>query len=380
MKTGSDIYRRLQQHIDVMPVGFPATDSGVELRILRRLFTEEEAAAALLLSAVPEPLSRIHARAPKGHWTKEELERLLDGLAEKGAIMGGRLAAGKGGAKRWSKAMLALGMYEFQVDRLTKELQQDLQQYIREGFSAAFLGPKTKQMRTIPVNARIVPERRVGRYDDARRLIGEGPGPWAVINCVCRQGKDLVGEPCRQTKVRRTCLLMKGMASYAIETGTGEALTGEQVLGLVDRAEREGMVLQPENAEDPLFVCFCCGCCCGVLNMAKQFPRPADYVHSNHRAAVDPELCTDCETCRSRCPMEALHTADGRTVVDEGRCIGCGACVTTCPAEALHLEKRGRDTVPPKTHDALYRKILVERFGLLGTAKVMGKAALGRRI
>jgi Pyruvate/2-oxoacid:ferredoxin oxidoreductase delta subunit len=173
---------------------------------------------------------------------------------------------------------------------------------------------------------------------------------------------------------------MKGMARHALETGIGEGLAGDQVLGLLDRAEREGMVLQPENAQDPLFVCFCCGCCCGVLSMARQFPRPADYVHSNHHAAVDAALCTDCETCRSRCPMEALHTADGRTAVDEGRCIGCGACVTTCPSEALRLEKKELEAVPPKTHDALYRKILVERFGLLGTARMMTKAALGRRV
>jgi Pyruvate/2-oxoacid:ferredoxin oxidoreductase delta subunit len=380
MKDGHDVYRELREHIDRMPVGFPATESGVEIRLLKRLFTEEEAEAALLLSAVPEPLGRIHARAPKGRFTAEELERLLDSLAEKGAITGGRLAVGRGGVKRWSKAMLALGMYEMQVDRLTADLQRDLEQYIAEGFALAFLGPKTKQMRTVPVDVRIVPDRRVGRYDDARRLIAESAGPWAVINCVCRQGKDLVGEPCRQTDVRRTCLLMKGMAGYALETGIGEAVTGDQVLALVDRAEREGMVLQPENARDPLFVCFCCGCCCGVLRMAKQFPKPAEFVHSNHHAAVDATLCTDCETCRSRCPMEALHTADGRTAVDEGRCIGCGACITTCPSEALRLVDKERPHVPPKDHEALYRKILVERYGVLGTAGMLGKALLGRKI
>ena len=380
MKEESDLYRTLQKRIDAMPVGFPATVSGVEIRILRRLFTPEEVEAALLLSAVPEPLARIYRRAPKGRWTREKLEALLDGLTEKGAIMGGSSLATKDGTKRYSRAMLALGMYELQVDRLTPELQRDLEQYIAEGFAGAFLGPKTKQMRTIPVNATIVAERRVGRYDDARRLIGDGEGPWAVMNCVCRQGGDLVGQPCRQTDVRRTCLAMKGIARHVLATGTGKALSRDEALGLLDRAEREGMVLQPENAEDPLFVCFCCGCCCGVLRMAKQFPRPADYVHSNFHAAVDADACTDCETCRSRCPMDALATVDGKTAVDLGRCIGCGACTVTCPSEAIRLEPKERPAALPKTHEALYRKILFERFGLLGTAKAMGKAALGRRI
>ncbi len=63
MRSQTDVYRRLQRHLDKMPVGFPATDSGVELRILRRLFTPEEAEVGLLLSAVPEPLDRIHSRA-----------------------------------------------------------------------------------------------------------------------------------------------------------------------------------------------------------------------------------------------------------------------------------------------------------------------------
>jgi Pyruvate/2-oxoacid:ferredoxin oxidoreductase delta subunit len=294
--------------------------------------------------------------------------------------MGGRMLAGPGGAKRYSKAMMAIGMYELQVDRLAKELQQDFEQYIAEGFGAAFLGPKTKQMRTVPVDVRILPERRVGRYDDARRLIGEGTGPWAVLNCICRQGKDLIGEPCRQTDVRRTCLALGGVARHVLESGTGQALTREEALGLLDRAEREGMILQPENAQEPLFICFCCGCCCGVLGMAKRFPRPADFIHSNHHAAVAADLCIDCETCRTRCPMEALHTVDGKTAVDLDRCIGCGTCVSTCPSEAARLEKKEREAVPPKTHEALYRKILVERFGRLGTAGMVAKAVLGRRI
>ena len=45
----ADIYERLAQHLDNLPGGFPRTESGVEVRILRRLFTPEDAELALHL-------------------------------------------------------------------------------------------------------------------------------------------------------------------------------------------------------------------------------------------------------------------------------------------------------------------------------------------
>ena len=38
---------------------YPATDSGVELRILKRLFTPEEAEAAIALTVFSEPADAI---------------------------------------------------------------------------------------------------------------------------------------------------------------------------------------------------------------------------------------------------------------------------------------------------------------------------------
>jgi hypothetical protein len=84
-------YRRLQQHLDQMPVGFPATDSGVELRLLEHLFTPEEAEMALHLSAFPESVEKIHARAKNDGVELAELESALQRLADKGAILGTRI-------------------------------------------------------------------------------------------------------------------------------------------------------------------------------------------------------------------------------------------------------------------------------------------------
>jgi len=43
----ADVYERLAKHLDNLPAGFPRTESGAELRILRRLFTPEDAELAL---------------------------------------------------------------------------------------------------------------------------------------------------------------------------------------------------------------------------------------------------------------------------------------------------------------------------------------------
>ena len=43
----------------------------------------------------------------------------------------------------------------------------------------------------------------VGRYDDIRETVRRSPGPFAVMNCICKQGKDLVGEPFEGTEARR---------------------------------------------------------------------------------------------------------------------------------------------------------------------------------
>jgi len=380
MNTEDDIYRRLQEHLDRMPVGYPATESGVEIRVLKHLFTPEEARIALHLSAVPEPLERIYRRVKKTGMSIEQLEQTLDRMVHKGAILGGRLAAGKGGEKRYSKAQLAIGMYEFQVDRLTRELQEDVGRYMVEGFAEAFHSKKTSQMRTIPIGETITPERQVGNYDSVREIIQASGGPFAVLNCICRQGRDLLGEPCQQTDVRRTCLGLGDVAQASIDGGIGQALTQEGVLTLLARAEEVGMVLQPENTQDPHFICFCCGCCCGVLMSVKKFPRPAEYIHSNYFAQSDPELCTGCETCASRCQMEAVALVDDVTEVNLDRCIGCGVCISTCPSGAMQLYKKDRETAPPKDRGALYRKIMTERYGTWGTVKTMGKAVLGMKI
>jgi len=372
-----DVYRQLQRHLDQMPVPFPETESGVEISLLKRLFDETEANIALKLSALPESIDRIYGRFKKGEITKALLKVKLDGLFDKGAIMA---VPNEKKGRMYSKLMLAIGIFEHQVDRITKELAEDFFKYEDDGFADAFLNARTKQMRTIPVNVKIDPEFLVGSYDNARAVIEKSPGPFAVMNCVCRQARQKMGERCKQTDIMETCFTMGNSAKFMMAKGVAKELDREEINGLVTRAENEGMVLQPANTQSPEFICCCCGCCCGVLTAAKKFPSPAEFLQSNFYAEIDPEECVACGECMEICQMDALVSVNSHTEVLRSHCIGCGVCLNVCATEAISLIKKEEETVPPKDSKQMYKKMIMERYGVLGTLKFIGKAALGKKI
>jgi len=280
----------------------------------------------------------------------------------------------------YHKAPLAIGIFEFQVDRITKELAEDFFQYEEDGFAEAFLGVKTKQMRTIPVNIDIEAEFLIGSYDSARTIIENSPGPFGVMNCVCRQARQKMGEHCRQTDIMETCFTLGNSARFMMERGVAREISRDEMTRLITRAEHEGMVLQPANTKTPDFICCCCGCCCGVLTAAKKFPSPARFVQSNFYARIDAGKCISCGECIEVCQMEALVPIFSHTEVLLGHCIGCGNCLNACSSKAIALVKKEKETVPPKTRDEMFRKMIMERFGLFGTLKMMGKVALGKKI
>jgi Fe-S-cluster-containing hydrogenase component 2 len=371
-----DIYRQLQRHLDQSPVPFPETESGVEISLLKKLFDETEASIALKLSAIPESFDRIYGRFKEGEITKEMLQAKLDGLLEKGAIYS--LPHSKKG-RLYQKAPLVVGMYELQVDRITKEFAEDYFQYEEEGFAKAFIEVKTKQMRTIPVNVDIKPEFLIGSYDNARAIIANSQGPFAVMNCICRQSRQKVGKQCKHSDIMETCFTMGNSARFMMDKGVAREISRDEMIELVAHAESQGLVLQPANAKDPEFICCCCGCCCQALQAAKRYPRPADFAHSNFYAQIDPEMCTACGECKEVCQIEALVSVNNHTEVLRSHCIGCGVCLNACDSDAITLIKKEKETIPPKDKDHLYDKITIERYGLLGALKIKGKSALGKK-
>ena len=83
MVTG--VYEKLAKHLDNLPAGFPRTESGVEMRILRRFFTTDDAELALHLTLIPEE-PRVIARRAK--IPVKEAARRIEEMEKKGLIIG----------------------------------------------------------------------------------------------------------------------------------------------------------------------------------------------------------------------------------------------------------------------------------------------------
>lgn len=358
--TDDPIYRHLQVQLDQYPIGYPATKSGVEIDLLKYLFTPFEAKIALCLTLTSIRVDAIRKRLKSKfqiELSSDDLAALLEKMFMKGVIR----RSESSGAARYGIAMLAIGMFEYHVDDLTPELVEMMHRYFDEGFGMEFFRSSLPQLRTSPHLKAIVPEYIVDTYDNMRHFIAHTKETLHVANCVCKQGEALIGKPCKQTDNYEVCLLI-GSTSYAARN-RARRISKEECLKILDEAEEKGMVLQPGNSKKPACICICCGCCCGVLTTAKKQPRPARFFATNYYARIDTDSCNGCGVCVKRCQMGAI-TADGKIFrVDPDRCIGCGLCVTKCKTKAAKLFKKDKVTVPPMNTEILYLSILMERAG-----------------
>ncbi|MCU0561008.1 MAG: 4Fe-4S binding protein [Desulfobacterales bacterium] len=372
METGENAYVALQRHLDRQAIGFPATRSGAELRILKHIFTPAEARVAACLTYAPEPIDAVFKRAAHLVATKAELAEILAGIEKKGGIEV-RIA---GGEPLFCNAPLVVGMYEFQLNRLTPEFIADFNAYTADkSFGIEFLSTKLPQMRTIPISQSIRPQHHAATFDEVTALLAQAEPPFAVFECICRKKKALSGGSCRVTGRPETCLASGSMARAALRNGIGREIDVDASLSILAANQKEGLVLQPSNTQKAEFICSCCGCCCGMLGMHRYLPRPVDFWAANYYAVVAEAACSGCGRCAQRCQVGAAsvpaHTRKASVALS--RCIGCGLCVPTCPEGAIALEKKPEEVEPPRTRDALLDIIMSHKRGRFGKLSVAGK-------
>lgn len=352
MDNNLHVYEGLAAHLDRLPAGFPRTPTGIEMRILRRLFTQEEASLAQLLSLRPESPESIASRS--GGEAENVAKRLYE-MSRKGLIL--RLR--RGPEIRYMAAQFLVGIWEYHVNDLDPELIRYMNEYLPYFFDQNY-HLKTPQLRTIPIPKSLTPDQAVMAYEQARELILE-QDKILVAPCICRKEHKIMGHGC--DKPVESCLVFGAGAQYYEENGIGRLIDKEEALKILEEAEKQALVLQPSNAQKISNLCTCCGCCCQILKNMKRFPEPAKYVASNYFAMVDSTRCTGCQTCLDRCQMDAI-SMDGETAtIRRSHCIGCGLCVPTCPEEAVTLQEKPETEryTPPSSYLDTYKRIAAER-------------------
>lgn len=352
------IYRKLAEHLDRLPDGFPPSSTGADLRLLELLFRPEEADLAVHLTLERESAGAIAARSGL---EPAVAARRLDEMAARGLILS---IQAEDGSRRYQAAPFVVGIYEFQVNHLSDAFMEALNAY----WSSTVRRPEPEtipQMRTIPIGESIDARLETVTYEQAHQIVA-GHTRFAVAPCICRRRARLQGAGCQAPE--ESCLIFGDWADYYIRTGRGREIDREEMLALIARADENNLVLQPSNSQDVSFICCCCGCCCGVLWELKQHPRPADAVASAFIATLQPDACVGCLTCLDRCQMQALVADGDRVALKQERCIGCGLCVRTCPSGALALARKPESplTRVPPTINAAWRIISQARRNAMG--------------
>ena len=351
----SQIYSQLAKHLDTLPAGFPPTESGVELRILKRLFTPQEAEAALGLTMILEPAAAIAERLNRD---AKELEDLLKSMAVKGQIF----RSDKGGTSVYMASQFVVGIWEYHLNDLDETLIKDVNEYLPEFMRKSWIKHETKQLRVIPVSKEIAAGNAIMPYEAAEEIIRQ-QSKIVVSDCICRKEHQMMGTGC--DKPMEVCLSFGSGAYYYEQNGLGRSIDRKEALEILEQGCKAGLVLQPGNSQKPANICMCCGCCCQVLSNLKKLSHPALAVHSNFYAKVNEEACVACEACADQCQMDAI-TLEDTAVVDPDRCIGCGLCVPVCPTEEMFLEQKPATDqyVPPQTTVETYINMARERGNL----------------
>lgn len=338
-------YENLRAFLDTLPTGYPKTPTGVEIRILKKLFTPEEAELCVKLKNEPEELSAIALRMGVD---ESELSPKLEQMAQKGLIFRTR----SGDQPLYQAFQFMVGIYEFQLGNLDREFCEMFEEYL-PFLGMSFTSFKTPQLRVIPVDAALKVSPKVETYNRVRELMKEHD-LITVADCICRKEQGLLGKECDRPK--ETCIMFGDFAQYFLDNGMSRAISLEEAYQILDMAEAAGLVLQPSNTQKLASICCCCPCCCPGLKFSKMTPKPAKFVLSHYHAAIDADLCSSCGECVERCQMDAIKVAEECAEIIDGRCIGCGLCVSTCPGEAISLvPKPGMEAPPKDFRDTLHR-------------------------
>ncbi len=343
-----DLYSKLREKLDGLAFGYPATETGEELELLQWFFDPEDAQMYLEMEdrfLTPEEVASKIGQDPVAVAERLEL------MTKKGLVF--HLEDNKG-INKYRIMPMVHGIFEINSDRLNLEpdVAKKFSKYYGKHMMKFWNSTDTPLFRTIPINNELTAGSVVLPYNDAEAIL-KSKKRIAVTNCACRGLLETLGKR-RCTHPIETCLMFDETGDYYVEHERARYITLEEALEGLKRNDREGLVINVSNSQNPEIMCSCCSCCCGVTTAANYFPGPSLNNQNDYICIHNEELCIACGKCVERCVFKANEIIDEKVSFNPEKCYGCGLCVTTCPTNSRSLEKRPEDDLyePP---EALYR-------------------------
>jgi len=340
-----DIYSKLAKVLDTLPNGFPSTESGVEIRLLKKIFRPEDAELFCDLRMHFETVEQIAQRTGR---PLEGLERMLTTMWKRGQVFGVHF----GGVKLFRMVPWAFGIYEFQLPHMDRELAEMCEEYMTV-YGEQFFRNKPQLMQVIPIEREIPARHEALTYEKVSSIIENGQS-FLLNECICKKEQGLLDSPCE--KPLEVCLGIAPVPGIFDNTKVGRAISKEEAYDVLRKSEEAGMVHLTWNVKSGhFFICNCCGGCCGVLRGINDLGIPASrVVNAYYYAEIDPDQCAACGTCADeRCQVKAIEEGEEAYRVVKERCIGCGLCVPTCPSEAIKLVRKKAEELEPPPQDEM---------------------------
>ncbi|MEE9497568.1 MAG: 4Fe-4S dicluster-binding protein [Desulfobacterales bacterium] len=333
-----DVYHRLARVLDTLPNGFPATESGLEIQLLKKIFRPKDVDLFCDLRLNWETAQQIAERTGR---SLEGLEDHLTEMQQRGQIFG----VDVGGVKIFKMVPWAFGIYEFQLDHMDRELAEMCEAYAKV-YGDQFFKNQPQLMQVIPVEKEIQATHEALPYEKVSSIIETGKS-FQVQDCICKKEQGLLDNPC--DRPLEVCMAIAPIEGVFDDSRNGRNLSKEEAYALIDKCEEDALVHLTWNVKNGhFFICNCCGCCCGVLRSINEWGI-SNAVNSYYLAEIDPEACAACGTCADeRCQVNAIAEGEDAYSVIKEKCIGCGLCISTCPSEAIQMiRKQPEEIVPP---------------------------------
>ncbi|MGV7222902.1 MAG: DUF362 domain-containing protein [Nitrospinales bacterium] len=345
-----EMYLKLAKVLDTLPNGFPTTESGVEIKLLKKIFRPKDTELFCDLRLSFETAEQISER------TGRPLDGLNDHLVEmwqRGQIFGADI----GGIMVFKMVPWAFGIYEFQIPHLDREMAEMCDEYMKI-WSDQFFRIKPQLMQVVPVEKEIQGKQTALPYEQVSNII-ENSQSFAVFDCICKKEKHLLDNGC--DKPLEICTGYAPIPGVFDESPIYRAISKEEAYAVLNKAEEAGLVHLTWNMESGHFyICNCCGCCCHVLTSINDLGiNASDVINSNYYAEIDADTCIACNVCvDERCQVAAIEEGDDANHIIRDKCIGCGLCISTCPTESIKLIRKDPEEIitPPKDEMEWFEK------------------------